>query len=318
MSNTNPSKKAQNAESEEDESAKKGGFFRFIFSRFFLMNLLIAGLLTILVGFIALRSLQGYTDHNKYITVPDLRGMSLEQASQMLERKALRLNIADSLYEPRELPYTILGQFPGFGQEVKKDRVVHLTVNKTKPQMVDVPVDEALNKTLRSVQFNLQGKGFRIGELIYQSGVYDNQVLSLRKHGEKSSLKQGDKLPKGSLIDLVVTDGYGNTRVSLPDLTGMTISEARFMLRANNLVEGNFVFENGVDSLVGKVSKQEPSPDSDPFVKAGSMINIWLSDQLGKDGDRNSLGSSVDSLDNSSDDSFINPSIDGLDQNQDN
>lgn len=258
---------------------------RFLFSRAFLVNLALGLLALVLVLLLAVGRLQRYTDHNQAITVPDCRGLSLEQAVTMLERKDLQWAVMDSFYDPSALPLSILGQFPDDGREVKKERTIHLTVNRVHPVMVDLPVEELEEKTLRSVQFTLQGLGFRIGELIYKPGLYDNQVLEIRKAGFDEALEAGAQLPKGSSVDLLVTDGYGNTRVAVPNLEGMRWSEAEFVLRANNLVEGRTVYGaeilDGQDSLRARVYRQEPQSGDAAYIKEGSMINLWLgSDSL--------------------------------------
>ncbi len=248
----------------------------FITSRIFWVNMAMAFAGVLILSLLALQLLRGYTGHNRYITVPDCQGMTLNQAKEMLDRRDLRFAVMDSLYDPALLPLVVMAQYPAVESEVKKGRVIHLTINKTRPQMVEVPVSELLEKTLRSVQFNLQGLGFRIGELIYRPGIYDNQVVELRKGGVERPLNRGAKLPKGAVIDLVVSDGNGSARIPLPDLIGMSLSEAQFVITANNLVEGSFVLDQGTDSLLARVYRQEPEPGEDIFVREGSMINLWL------------------------------------------
>lgn len=261
----------------DQPSAGFSGWKTFLMSRIFWVSLAAAGVLVLLISLSTLALLKGYTGHNRYITVPDCSGMTLAQAEETLERRSLRVAVMDSLYDPNLLPLAVMGQYPAKDEEVKEGRVIHLTVNKTRPQMVDVPVGELLEKTLRSVQFNLQGIGFRIGELIYKPGLYDNQVIELREGGSPNALKPGSRLPKGALVDLVVTDGYGNSRILLPDFVGMSLGEAQFVLSANNLVEGTIWLDPGTDSTSAYVYRQEPEAGEDVYVREGSMINLWLS-----------------------------------------
>ncbi len=121
--------------------------------------------------------------------------------------------------------------------------------------------------------------------MIYKPGLYDNQVLELREAGSDQALEAGARLPKGATLDLLVTDGYGNTRVAVPQLEGMRWSEAEFVLRANNLVEGRTVYGSEIltaaDSSRARVYRQQPPAGDAAYVKEGSMINLWLgSDSL--------------------------------------
>ena len=254
------------------------GLRQFLLSRALWVNVLLAGFVVLLLALAMLASLKRYTHHNRYITVPDCAGLTLEQAGELLERRGLRTAVMDSLYDPSLLPLAVMAQHPAAMSEVKEDRAIHLTVNKTRPQMIEVPVAEVVEKTLRSVQFNLQGKGFRLGELIYRPGAFDNQVLELRRGGSPHALKPGDVLPKGAVIDLVVSDGSGSSRVALPDLRGLSLSEAIFVLNAHNLMEGSVVWDAGADSSLARVYRQLPDPAQDSTVREGTVINLWLGD----------------------------------------
>lgn len=272
-------KTGQSTKSKRKQKEKRASLFRFLFSRFFLKNLVLAGLILVLLVFVSVRMLSSYTQHNSYITVPDCRGISLEQVSEMLVDRSLDWNVADSVYDPREPPLTVLGQFPEATRHVKEGRVVHLTVNRLTPQMVEVPVEQVLEKTLRSVQFKLQGKGFMIGELIYKPGVYDNQVLELRRGGTDKVLEAGAMLPKGAVVDLVVTDGFGNTRIAMPEFRGRSYTEAEFLLKANNLVEGRISFGPEVtaeDSITFVVLRQQPESGEGVYIKEGSTVDLWF------------------------------------------
>jgi hypothetical protein len=71
---------------------------RFIFSKVFLKNLLIALVFVAVVIFGANIYLSSYTDHGETVEVPDLRGMTLEDVESTLSSSTLTFEVIDSVY----------------------------------------------------------------------------------------------------------------------------------------------------------------------------------------------------------------------------
>ena len=84
-------------------------------------------------------------------------------------------------------------------------------------------------------------------------------------------------IPKGSNITVVLGDGRGNEDVEVPNLIGLSLSEARFALSGVGLSLGNVQYDaNTLDSLSATVTIQQPSV-STGYVTIGSAIDITLS-----------------------------------------
>src|SRR5262245_852171 len=65
------------------------------------------------------RFLPFVTNKNQVVTVPDVKGMSLEDAATFLEGKDLDFEVSDSSYDAQSLPLTVLEQFPKSLEKVK-------------------------------------------------------------------------------------------------------------------------------------------------------------------------------------------------------
>ena len=72
------------------------GFFKFIFSKVFLKQLLLALLVLVLLVFGLLYWLRASTNHDQRIAVPDLSKMSLSLVQQELENADLNYVVIDS------------------------------------------------------------------------------------------------------------------------------------------------------------------------------------------------------------------------------
>jgi len=177
-------------------------FFRFIFTKTFLIQLLIAIGVFIALVFAILWWLSFTTNHDQKIEVPDLSTMTLDIVEKKLTEMDLRYEILDSAHYNPDFPrYSVIEQIPKQGKFVKENRKLYLTLNPSGYRKIEVP--EVLGKTRRQVEPTLLGMGFEIGKISYRPHISDN-VLEMRFNGEK--LEPGMSIPKTSVIDLIVGD----------------------------------------------------------------------------------------------------------------
>ncbi|WP_394906127.1 PASTA domain-containing protein [uncultured Mesonia sp.] len=181
--------------------------FRFLFSKLFVYQLLIALLLIFIIVFAALSWLDSTTNHDQRIEVPDLSKLSLEVVEQELEAYNLRYVVVDSAnYNPDYPIYSVIEQNPKPGKNVKENRKIYLTLNPSGYAKIEIP--EIEGRTKRQVIPTLKSIGFEIGEITYKPNLAKDAVIGLRHNGK--AVKAGERLPKTSVIDLVLGDGSRN------------------------------------------------------------------------------------------------------------
>ncbi|HER41039.1 MAG TPA: PASTA domain-containing protein [Salinimicrobium catena] len=182
-------------------------FLKFIFSKTFLIQLVLAVLALVLIAFIILQWLEYSTNQDQRITVPNLARLSLDKVDEQLAELELRREILDSAnYNPDYPPYSVIDQVPLPGKQVKENRKIYLTLNPSGYRKVEIP-ENLIRKTRRQVEPTLKSLGFEIGTITYKPDVAKDAVLEMRHKGEK--VEAGDKLMKTSRIDLVLGDGSG-------------------------------------------------------------------------------------------------------------
>lgn len=249
-------------------------FIKFLFSRRFLGHVLAATIIFILLVYITMRWLDHYTLHGESITVPDLRGMTLEQVKRQLQSKNLRYAILDSLYDKDKQPASVLDQMPLPGSKVKENRTIYLTVNAHHPPKFKMP--NLIDKSLRQAVMELESYGLKVGELKYVPDMARNAVLKQLLNGRE--VKPGELVAKGSVIDLVLGDGLGNTQVEVPLLLNLTLSEAKFVLTASSLNLGAVIYAPNIkDTASAVIYKQIPSPWQTSTLNMGESIDVFLS-----------------------------------------
>lgn len=187
------------------------GFFKFIFSKVFLKQLLLALLVLVLLVFGLLYWLRASTNHDQRIAVPDLSKMSLGLVQQELENADLNYVVIDSSnYNPDFPTFSVIEQNPAAGKFVKEGRKIYLVLNPSGYRKIEIP--ELVGRTQRQVEPTLLALGFKIGKIDYRDHISSDEVLELRHDGK--TLKVGDALRKTSVIDLVVGNGKGSYRTS--------------------------------------------------------------------------------------------------------
>ena len=180
-------------------------FFSFRGNRFFWGNLLAMVLIVLAVVLGALKGIDIYTHHGEAVAVPDIKGMGLAEASKMLRNSHLIGLVSDSTYRSDERAGCILECNPPAGQRVKQGRTVYLTVNAMNTPLQEVP-DVADNSSLRQARARLLAAGFQLDENDSIPGERD-WVYGVKYQGRM--LLQGEKVPMGSHLTLLVGDGGG-------------------------------------------------------------------------------------------------------------
>ncbi|MBK6642594.1 MAG: PASTA domain-containing protein [Bacteroidetes bacterium] len=249
-------------------------FFDFIKSRIFLVNLLLAGAVMLLAFGFTYKWLNSYTRHGSSVSVPDLRGMQIAKIDDFLKFKNLRYKIADStVFDLEKPPGTVIEQDPQPNEKVKEDRTIYLTI--TQSIAPDVKIPDLLDNSLRQAEAILKSYGLVLGELIYKPDLAKNAVLEMQVNGR--AVHKGDAVSKGTVIDLVLGDGFGNTKVQVPQLYGLTLDEAMFVINASALNIGSMVFDANVkDSSNAKVYRQFPAVNSGIEISQGESVDIFL------------------------------------------
>lgn len=242
---------------------------------FFFLNLFIAILLLFLGGYLVLNWLNDYTSHGKYISVPAFQMLSPAEAEKLAETNELRVMVVDSIYDETAEAGVVLEQYPLNGAHVKANRMIQLIINARNPEQIPFP--QLNNAPYRQTLQTLHAKGFRAGNISYAPSEFKNLVLNLQYKGE--NLLPGTLLRKGAIIDLVLGDGGDRNTVQTPALQGLQLSQALANLKENYLNIGEIIPDGSIEgsnTAMAVVYLQEPDPQTQPEIQAGSYVNLYI------------------------------------------
>jgi len=214
--------------------------------------------------------LPAVTNHGETVTVPDLEGMPMADLEEFVGKRNLRYEVSDSSYSAKYEPLTVLAQFPKAGAQVKENRKIYLTVNSFIPPSTKMP--DLIDRSLRNAELELSSYELKRGRIILRPSPYENAVLEQRLNG--NPIEPGTNISKGTVIDLVVGDGYGKRRFPLPGFIGMPIDEVLISLAGMDLRQGDIINDTGANDEPGFVYKQAPEKGTE--IKVGQSVDFWI------------------------------------------
>lgn len=235
-----------------------------------LLSILIAGgslMLIMILYFYAY--LPAVTNHHESITVPEIVGKNFNELEEFIGKRDLRYEVSDSSYSDDHPPLTVLKQYPEAGAKVKENRVIYVSINRLTPPTVPVP--NLIDGSLINADAVLRSNELKRGRIELVRGPYLQFVQGMKYKGQP--IEPGTRVPKGSVIDLVVMDG-GRAVFDVPNLVGYAFDEATFVLLGLNL---NFEVVTVVGDTVGitpMVLKQKPMPPQN--MRPGDIVELWI------------------------------------------
>lgn len=177
---------------------------QYLKSKGFLRTVILIVAISLLLVFALFRWLSYYTKHDEKITVPNLEKLSLSETEEILKAHKLNYVVIDSAsFNPKFPPKSVIEQNPLPGDFVKENRKIYLTLNPSDYRKVTIP--NVLDQTKRQVVIQLKSLGLRIGKERYIKDLGRDVVRGL-EIGNKE-IMPGDRLPKNTVIDLVLGDG---------------------------------------------------------------------------------------------------------------
>lgn len=221
--------------------------------------------------------LDAYTLHGEKVKVPDLKTLSMEEATQTMEALGLHVEVIDSVYSDEAPKATVVGQDPDSGQFVKPGRVVYLVMNASLPKMLNMP--ELVNLSKRQAISVLEIIGLKVAEMQYRPDPCLNCVLAQLYEGKP--IAADTRIRKGESITLVLGEGQRGAQVPVPDVHGMRFEEAKAVLNLASLnlglvVEVKGCGNSGCDTSLARVARQTPAPGPTSLISPGGLVDLWL------------------------------------------
>ncbi|MFN8276544.1 MAG: PASTA domain-containing protein [Chitinophagales bacterium] len=252
------------------------------FTKALAYNLLLALALTILLLLLVNWGLRIYTRHGQSVQVPDVRGKVASAAEDVLDQSHLDMEIMDSVFMPDKPPMAVIEQNPKPGTKVKAGRTIYLTINSSHAPLTEIP-DLVGRSSYKYARIQLESMGFKLTEPVYRPDPHQDAVLEVLVNNKV--VRPGTKIPKGTMVTLVLGDGLANQKITVPYLVGLRYEEALLKLKEEyQLAVGALVVNDDVrDTLRAFVYKQEPSYGDGHKIRVGEEVDLFLSREMPED-----------------------------------
>lgn len=240
----------------------------FLKTKLFFRHLLLMALVSVALFWLTIQLLKLYTRHGQFILLPDFTGKPLNELVQYADEKDLKVIVIDSLYDETRQPGTILVMDPAGNTGVKTGRKIYVTIVSSTPDFVPMP--NLTELSLRQAVETIIQSGLKIDYISYVDGPFFNAV-SGQRIGTKP-VRAGEMIPRNTKVVIMVESGDGSNRVAVPEVIGMTASEAPYMLFRQGLNVGRTSLQGDVPLDSARVIRQQPGPGA--LLTPGSSVNL--------------------------------------------
>lgn len=203
------------------------------------------------------------------IEVPDLKGLTFDQAKEQLNAKGLGIKNAGTVASDQYGEGQIVSQTPDALTKAEANTTVEVTLSSGKGE-VSVPSVTGMDET--TAYNTLTNSGFTpVKDYAYSADVAQGNVI-------EQSPNAGSLAKAGDNVKIVISRGKEQaetTSVAVPGVTGLTEDAARSAIQNVGLAVGNVTSAYSDSVASGQIISQ--SPVADTAVDAGTVVDFVVS-----------------------------------------
>ena len=209
---------------------------------------------------------QDEEDKSGKVTVPDVRGMSEEDAKALLNKKGLGIQPVTRKESKKYKAGKISKQTPEAGEKVSKHTKIEVVVSSglvgSKKAIPDV---SGMSET--EAQNELEEAGFKVtSSFQYDDSVESGKVIS-------TTPEAGTKAEKGSTVTMLVSQG--SNKKTVPDVRGMADATAQSTIKSYGFNVGTVTYDYSDSVEKGMVISQTVEPGTK--ASAGTSLSLTVS-----------------------------------------
>jgi len=184
--------------------------------------------------------------------LPDVVEMSAENAVKTLENKGFYGVITDSIYDAHYDAGMVVEQMPPAFSTVKQGRHVYLTVSIGEKPII---MPNLFYISPRDAELTLQSYNLELGAKHYEYDESSPEGVVIAQ-----SFPQGQKVKRGTRINITISLGPFPERRTIPQLVGKSLGEARSQLKILGVNKIKIAYEEKANILPKTILKQSIEP----------------------------------------------------------
>lgn len=202
------------------------------------------------------------------ITVPDVSGMTEDEAQSALENAGFRNISSEFTYHDSVPSGQVIGTTPEANAEATEDTEIVMQVSKGAERKT---VPNVVGQKDADAQNAIKSAGLSVGTVTYEysGSVAQGIVIS-------QSVDGGKKVSAGTTVDLVISNGpEPAAKVNVPPVTGTSESNARQLIQNAGLSVGTVTYQHSSSVAAGYVISCSPGVGSS--VDEGTSVSLVVS-----------------------------------------
>lgn len=200
------------------------------------------------------------------IVMPSVIDINEESAIKMLQERGLLVTIKNREYNQQIIEGNVISQSVSPQKKIKKGAVIELTISKGS-ELVTVP--NIVGFDINNIQKLLADYGLEISEKTYEESDAKKDLII------KQLPQAGEKVKKGSQINLVISSGQPDKKVVVPNVENQDQAVAISTINSSGLVLGKITKKHSDAVKKNAVISQSLNPGKE--VKSGTVIDIEIS-----------------------------------------
>jgi len=208
-----------------------------------------------------------YVHHGQEVVLPNVIGMSFEQAREFLQARGFKIIKNREMHDPHLPEGHIISQNPEPYAVVKKGRRVYVTVSMGKREVV---VPRLIGGSEKDAEFILKRLELELGEVNYEFSTYYPRGVVISQ-----SIPPDSSVKVGTPVGIIVSLGKPYDKYIVPKVVGMNLKEARKSLLTAGLKLGRIDYRVQNELLPETVIEQSIPPGTE--VLQGDSVDLVVS-----------------------------------------
>lgn len=201
------------------------------------------------------------------VTVPNLGGRTLQEATLHLNALELRLKVDGRRFDNQIPGDRIISQVPSPDSQLKKNRTVRVVVSLGAKR---VQVPDLRGESLRVGQIALLKKGFSLGMIAAVSfeGVEKDRIIAQDPPPQA-------QLAASPTVNVLISSGRRNREYLMPELAGRNLEEVSKVIQDSGVTIGKLDYQSTPGLFQGTILRQIPAAGQK--LVEGSTIDLEVS-----------------------------------------
>lgn len=199
------------------------------------------------------------------VTVPNVIGLSVDEAVRTLSDSGLKADTTEKRIHSEIEENHVISQNYNEGDKLKEGFTIKLVISSGGIQSL---IPNVRQQTLAEAKVMIANEKFELGEITYEfNDLPEGMVIN-------QTPRSGLKMPAGTMIDIVVSQGPESKKVIVPSLETKTIREAESTLNSIGLRLGQIGYEANDSIAKDQVISNTKLGEE---VERGTIVDIIVS-----------------------------------------